>query len=191
MGGILTEILKDRFYLHDFKWNIANAFTYNGVPTGTLTASRIFPEARCSLKTMEPVSGIPKSVLLTRYSLSGTNKKLLLVNLHLVNFTFENSSYQEQLQTVAMALDQREGPYILAGDFNTWNKKRLTILNKFIDQLRVKTVTFADDKRSTFMSNHVDHIYYHGLKLVTSESKVVSTSDHNPMIATFRFQEDY
>ena len=185
--GYMNEVLKEVLGEQNFAWNGAVAFKYKDIPTGTLTASQVHPDTACSLKTVEPVSGIPKTILITRYKIAETDKTLLVVNLHMVNVTFDIDAYLKQLDAVSAVVQDHDGPFILAGDFNTWSRKRQRILDAFLDEIAANTVTFFEDKRSTFIGNHVDHIFYGGLELVDSSTEQVVTSDHNPMLATFRF----
>jgi len=188
--GYLTDILQELLEALNFKWNIANAFTYNDIPVGTLTASRVQPVSVCSFNSMEPISGIPKSVLITRYQFSGTDRTLILANLHMINFTLDNSAYRSQLEKIARALKLHDGPFVLAGDFNTWNADRKKILDDFLVEVAAVSVKFPIDKRSRFMGNHVDHIFYNGLELINSFTEEVTCSDHNPLMATFRYREE-
>jgi len=188
--GYLTDSLKDLLNSQHFRWDIASAFTYYDIPAGVLTASRVQPESLCSFWVTEPISDIPKTVLITRYPLSGTGKTLLLANLHMVNFTLDNTVYRLQLERTARVLLQHDGPFIIAGDFNSWSDRRMTILNEITEQLSGKPVTFPEDKRTRFMGNFVDHIYYRGLVPVNSLIEEVSTSDHNPMLVTFKLADE-
>ena len=188
--GFLTESLQDLLQLQQFRWDIASAFTYYDVHTGVLTASRVEPESLCSFMVMEPISGLPKTVLVTSYPLSDSEKKLLVVNLHMINFTLDSTVYRSQLETVAQVLQQHDGPFIMAGDFNSWSDKRMSILTEITEQLLANQLTFRDDKRTSFMGNVVDHIYYRGLVPIDSLTEEVSTSDHNPMLVTFRLAKE-
>lgn len=188
--GYLTESLKALLAGAEYRWDLATAFIYSDVHTGVLTASRIHPEALCAFRMMEPASGLPKTVLVTRYPLSGTDKMLLLVNIHMVNFTLDNRVYREQLEKTAEVLGQHDGPFILTGDFNSWSSSRRQILEEVTTQFGAEPVSFAEDNRTSFMGNIVDHIYYHGLVQVDSAAESVTTSDHNPMVVTFRLDSE-
>ncbi len=78
---------------------------------------------------------------------------------------------------------------IVAGDFNTWNLKRVQYLNEFSDDLGLKKVEFSDEKDiKKIFSNSLDYIFYRDLDLIYS--KVIDSkkiSDHNPIIAKFRY----
>jgi len=77
---------------------------------------------------------------------------------------------------------------IVAGDFNTWNIKRVGFLREFTSSLSLKEVTFTDNSElKKVFSNSLDYIFYRDLKLI--DSKVINSkeiSDHNPIIARFK-----
>jgi endonuclease/exonuclease/phosphatase (EEP) superfamily protein YafD len=75
---------------------------------------------------------------------------------------------------------------ILAGDFNTWNPQRL---GHFLDVAAVAGLHEASMERRcrlAHLNQHLDHVFYRGLKLrsVASLSHFQS-SDHAPITATF------
>jgi endonuclease/exonuclease/phosphatase (EEP) superfamily protein YafD len=188
--GYLTDDLQDTLNKKKFNWDIAQAFTYNDIYTGVLTASRVKPDYLCSFRTFEPLSGIPKTVLITRYPLSGTQESLLLANIHMINVSFDISAYREQLEKIVEVLSQHLGPLIISGDFNSWSTKRMKVLNDVIQKLGVEAVVFATDNRTMFMGQRVDHIYYRQLETFETFSEKVTTSDHNPMLVSFRLEND-
>jgi len=188
--GYLTSDLQNLLNNKKFNWDIAKAFAYYDISTGVLTASSVKPDFLCSFRALEPLSGIPKTVLITRYPLSGTKKSLLLANIHMINFSLDLTAYQEQLKKVATILLQHQGPLIISGDFNSWSTQRTKILSEFTQQLDVKAVTFDTDHRETFMGQKVDHIFFRQLAPLKAFSEKVTTSDHNPMMVTFQLADE-
>jgi endonuclease/exonuclease/phosphatase (EEP) superfamily protein YafD len=186
----LTDVLQGLLNKNQYTWDITKAFTYNDIYTGVLTASRIKPDFLCSFRVPEPLSGIPKTVLVTRYPLAGTDASLVMVNIHMINFSLGLSAYRAQLEEIVEVVSQHRGPLIVAGDFNTWNAERLKALTEFTQELGAKAVTFATDNRVTFMGKHLDHILYRQLVPHGSFTEKVTTSDHNPMLVTFRLADD-
>jgi endonuclease/exonuclease/phosphatase (EEP) superfamily protein YafD len=79
-----------------------------------------------------------------------------------------------------------KGPLIVAGDFNTWNLERLTIVEKTAERLGMQPVRFTPDRRSLIFDQPVDHVYYRGLVPLDASVVDVATSDHNPMRITFK-----
>ena len=68
--------------------------------------------------------------------------------------------------------------------------KRLRVLTDITQGLGTRAVTFAVDHRVTFMGQRVDHIFYRQLVPLEAFTEKVTTSDHNPMLVTFRLADD-
>ena len=188
--GYLTDDLKELFNQKKYNWDIAKAFTYNDIHTGVLTVSSVKPDFLCSFRDIDPLIGIPKTVLITHYSLSDTDESLLLANIHMINFSLDISAYRTQLKKIEAILSQHKGPLIISGDFNSWSTGRMGILSDVAQQLGLEPVTFETDHRTTFMGERVDHIFYRQLAPLESFTEKVTTSDHNPMLVTFRLADD-
>jgi endonuclease/exonuclease/phosphatase (EEP) superfamily protein YafD len=188
--GYLTDDLQDLLNKKQYNWDIATAFAYNDIYAGVLTASRIKPDFLCSFRAPEPLSGIPKTVLITRYPLSGTDEYLVIANIHMINFSLDPSDYRAQLKKTAEVISQHRGPLIITGDFNSWNTERMKILADIIQELGAQEVVFDTDLRATFMGQRVDHIFYRKLVPLEALTEKVRTSDHNPMLVTFRLADD-
>jgi len=189
--GALTDELRD-LLSNDYAggWTLANAFTQSDIHTGVLTASLVKPDFLCSYRVAEPIIVVPKTVLITRYPIVGTNKTLLLVNMHMVNFSFATTAYREQLKNAFFLINQHQGPLLIAGDFNSWSDGRMAIIQHFADGLATEAVQFAEDNRTTFLGHVLDHIFYRGLEPVEAAALPVTISDHNPMRVTFRLVGD-
>lgn len=188
--GYLTDDLQDLLNKKQYNWDIATAFAYNDIYAGVLTASRIKPDFLCSFRAPEPLSRIPKTVLITRYPLSGTDEYLVIANIHMINFSLDPSDYRAQLKKTAEVISQHRGPLIITGDFNSWNTERMKILADIIQELGAQEVVFDTDHRATFMGQRVDHIFYRKLVPLEALTEKVRTSDHNPMLVTFRLADD-
>jgi endonuclease/exonuclease/phosphatase (EEP) superfamily protein YafD len=188
--GYLTDDLRALLNNRLYNWDLAKAYTYNDIYTGVLTASRVKPDFLCSFRAPEPLSGIPKTVLITRYPLSGTDESLVIVNIHMINFSLDLEAYRAQLEKAVAVISQHQGPLIISGDFNSWNTGRMRILADIAQELGAKEVVFDTDHRATFMGQRVDHIFYRKLVPLEALTEKVSTSDHNPMLVTFRVADD-
>ena len=182
----LRELLKKGQYC----WDISNAFQYRGREVGVLTASRLNPDFTCTFRVKEPLINIPKTVMVTIYPLSGTDKSLLVVNIHSINFTVGTRQFDSQLHEIERILSQHQGPLIVSGDINTWSKKRTTIVANLFNRLGLKALTFEKDYRVKIFGRDVDHIFYRGLTASASTVLKVRSSDHNPMLVTFRLEEN-
>ena len=155
---------------------------------GVLTASRVnsdHAEAYLS-EGKEAFVGPHKSMLLSTYSFKDRSK-ILILNVHAINFR-ENGRYNKELERFFDFIAMYEGALIIAGDFNSWNKKRLEKLHQNANKLKLKMVSFtAQNDIKTFRGNHLDFIFYKGLELVdASVEKVDKLSDHNPLYARFK-----
>ena len=126
-----------------------------------------------------------KSSLFTLHYL-GENRELLVVNIHAINFT-TSKRFEEELKYIESRLIPFKGSLIVAGDFNTWSKKRVKNLNEFAKNLSLKEVKFQDGKNLKKVFNKaLDYVFYRGLHVETS--KVIKTdtlSDHNPICVRF------
>jgi len=185
----LIEELRKLLQAKGFVWDMVLAFELNGISAGVLTASNVKPDFLCTLKTEEPLLKIPKTTLITLYPIAGTNHTLMVVNLHLVNFTPGLSGFQNQLTRIDQIVSKHTGPLILAGDFNTWSDQRLDIVREHIDRLGLKPVVFEKDNRREFFGHFVDHVYYRDLKSQDARVIRVNSSDHNPMVVYFKLHD--
>jgi endonuclease/exonuclease/phosphatase (EEP) superfamily protein YafD len=188
--GYLTDNLQDLLNNKQYSWDIAKGFTYNNIYTGVLTASRVKPDYLCSFRAPEPIIRVPKTVLITRYPLSGTNEYLVVINIHMINFSFDITDYRVQLEKVVEVVSQHRGPLIISGDFNSWNTARKKVLADFMQELGLNEVVFETDHRTTFMGQQVDHIFYRKLVPLEALTEEVRTSDHNPMLVTFKLADN-
>jgi len=155
---------------------------------GVLTASKVnssYAKAFLS-EGQEAFIGPHKSMLLSSYAFKDKSKVLVL-NVHVINFR-ENGHYNKELIRFFDFLTHYEGALIIAGDFNSWNKKRLEKLHENVNKLKLKVVTFGTQSNvKSFRGNHLDFIFYKGLELVdASVEKAEKYSDHNPLFARFK-----
>ena len=146
-----------------------------------LTISDAAPLVQCNLQALEPVLRTPKATLVTEYALAGRDENLLVVNMHVVNFTMGLAAFQAQLSDASDVVAQHRGPVILTGDFNTWRQARLDLLGSIIDAHGLEAVDFPDDARKRFLGKPLDHVYVRGLDVVSATTYETDTSDHNPM----------
>jgi endonuclease/exonuclease/phosphatase (EEP) superfamily protein YafD len=167
-------------------WSFAAGYTRSGAITGVLTMSSARPMSQCSFVSYEPVLRTPKATSITQYGLTATDKTLLVVNIHAVNFSMGLGAFQGQFEQVRDVLETHDGPIILSGDFNTWRKKRTEFVDSLALDLDLVALEFAEDYRVTRFGRHLDHIYVRGLSSVDSTTAVVGSSDHNPMSVTLR-----
>lgn len=182
----LTEELQAALEQGQWHWDQATGYTYRDIPAGVLTASGVRPASVEAMQTKEPIIQIPKTMLVTTYPLADQEQTLLVVNVHIVNFTLATAPVQNQLMNLNTILNDHAGPVVICGDFNTWKRKRIDMLDAWAAQRNLTQVTLEDDKRSAFLGNPVDYVFYRGLDLVEATCADVSTSDHNPLAVTFK-----
>ena len=154
---------------------------------GVLSAFRMSCLSERSLLTAKLEFGYAthKVALVTRHKMSN-ERELLIVNLHAINFV-KNEDFQNELEEIKSAVKWHKGAMIVAGDFNSWNVKRMRVLSEFVSSLSLKEALFNDNsKRKKVFSNCLDYIFYRDLELVRSKVIDSPMSDHNPIVATFK-----
>jgi endonuclease/exonuclease/phosphatase (EEP) superfamily protein YafD len=162
-------------------WEFAPGYVQAGVKTGVMTASSVAPIAACKLTNKEPWLRSPKATNITRYALSGTDETLLVVNVHLINFTFGVSDMRAQLDQALAFVELHSGPVIVSGDFNTWSDERSKVVTRALKRLNLEAVEFTDDQRTRIFGQPVDHLYVRDINAITATSHPVESSDHNPI----------
>ena len=176
------------FELPEFSYDAAANLEFKEEFYGVLTASRTeskYANAYLS-EGRESLFGPHKSLLLSEYPL-GKSGSLLILNVHAINFR-ENQRYNKELERFLKLLESYQGPMILAGDFNSWNKQRREKLQKITERLSLKEVRFEKTaKVKAFMGKTLDFIFYRELELIEAvvmdEHKL---SVHNPLFVRFK-----
>ncbi len=178
------------FELPHFSYDAAANLEFKGEFYGVLTASKIeSTHAKAYLSEgRESMFGPHKSLLLSDYTFND-GSSLLILNVHAINFR-ENQRYNKELERFLTLAETYQGPMILAGDFNSWNNKRMEKLQNIAEKLSLKAVSFEEaDKVKSFMGKTLDFIFYRELDLIEAvvmdEHKL---SDHNPLFVRFKKQ---
>lgn len=191
---LLQEVKKEltnELDIYDYSYVLSPNIETKSHVFGVMSAFRISCEDEMSLltKKREFALATHKVSLLTRHKVSD-GKELLIVNLHAINFV-SSRAFRSELESIKLSIKSYKGPMIVAGDFNTWNVKRVRILKEFAHELSLNEVGLGkDSKVKKVFSNCLDYIFYRELKL--TGSKVIDTkkiSDHNPIIARFEFNK--
>ena len=134
---------------------------------------------------VEPIIKTPKVTLQTKYALSN-GLFLRAINVHMINFV-KIKKFMKQIEQIEEISLSHNDAMILSGDFNTWNKKRMYILEKLTQTCGLKAVKFDENKhhKSPFPFP-LDHVFYRGIAFKRSEVlHQIETSDHKPMIMEF------
>lgn len=159
----------------------ASAFAYLQQQSGVEILSQFAPHFYCAGAKSEPWIRIPK--VGAAMSLPQSNgQALLLVNVHLINFEINPTTYEEQLRTLMQLVSQHQGPLVLSGDFNSWNGYRAQIIRKVINEFGLEEVSFEQDHRLRFLGNPLDHIFVRGLNVLNATTEPTESSDHAPLL---------
>ena len=159
----------------------ASAFAYLQQQSGVEILSQFAPHFYCAGSKSEPWIRIPKVGAAMSLPLSN-GQALLLVNVHLINFEINPTTYEEQLRTLMQLVSQHQGPLVLSGDFNSWNGYRAQIIQKVINEFGLEEVSFEQDHRLRFLGNPLDHIFVRGLNVLNATTEPTESSDHAPLL---------
>jgi endonuclease/exonuclease/phosphatase (EEP) superfamily protein YafD len=158
---------------------------------GVLTASKSHYHHHHTYIThaQEMLLATHKSVLTTHHLLANETV-LVAVNIHAINF-MPNLYFQKELDQLFRSLKEHKGPLLIAGDFNSWNKKRMRYLEDFSKKLHLSFVDFDDEHHiKSLIKYKLDHILYRGLELESAKAlNSGRLSDHNPLYVQFKLKD--
>ena len=184
MGGYLAE-----------SWS----YPWPGGPTvGVLTLSRVPPIRIKPVPTKYREFDVtaPKVSLVTEYPLAN-GENLLTLNVHLLNFeVWSLNKIRHQLEDLKAIIADHDGPIIMAGDFNTWNRARLDLVKEITKEVQLKEVTdfpkgrTTGDAGSEFWNDvlgvagdlPLDRVFFSGFKPTAARVLEYETSDHKPIL---------
>lgn len=177
-------------YFDNYRWDMGISFLYRrygNTPTGTMIGSQARPLevlVKHSPDT-EPFTETPKSITFAKYPLGGSDKTLLAVSVHGINFA-SYSAFVRQMEQAAAQIRAHKGPALFAGDFNTRTDARLAYLKDLAKRLKMQEVKFkhaAYRMVFKFTDNYLDHAFTRGARILNAEVlKDSSGSDHRPMV---------
>jgi len=126
-----------------------------------------------------------KAMVYTQYEFQN-QQKLNVFNLHAINFT-TNSKYKDEIVRLEGILDEIDGPAVVAGDFNAWNKTRTKLLHDLAVESDLNIVPYSKQAGiKSFLGHPLDFVLFRGLKLdeyqVLDDAEI---SDHRPLFARF------
>ncbi len=178
----------EHFIVPGYSYDAAANMEVNGKFYGVLTASKAasyYAKAFLS-EGKEAFIGPHKSMLLSIFVFHDQTRMPVL-NLHAINFR-ENERYSKELERFFNFIKNDDGPVIIAGDFNAWNKVRQDELYAKATYLGLKSVMFPRKHLlKSFQGHNLDFIFYRGLELLTSSvENAEEHSDHNPLFARFK-----
>ncbi len=175
-----------------------------GETVGVSTLSRVRPVRVESLPTKYREFGVtaPKVSLITEYPLPN-GKNLLALNVHLLNFEIWSvKKISHQLEDLKNIMANHKGPIVMAGDFNTWNQKRLDLVKEVTQDVKLKEVTDFPEGRTTGDTNSefwnnalgverdlpLDRIFFSGFHPTLARVLNYDTSDHWPVLVKLELQ---
>jgi len=158
--------------------------------TGVLTAAAAPPLRQTVLRTAGRELGVtPKTALVTEYAVRGSANTLLVANVHALAFQ-SLDVFEAELDRVVTVLRPHRGPLLLAGDLNTWTRRRLAAVDHAAQALGLSPVAFPGGARSTGVGfQPLDHVYQRGLRVRADSIEVgdearTGVSDHNALRVT-------
>jgi endonuclease/exonuclease/phosphatase (EEP) superfamily protein YafD len=175
--------LLESFNVH---WSMNTAFFINGHAAGVMTFSTTPVLESSGFRTSEPVIRIPKSTLISYYAIEDCDQKLLVANIHGINFTLGMNAYRTQLQQLYDVIAHHEGPMIVAGDFNSWSHRRMREVQKLVKRLNLADIEYEVNNTKHVFGRAIDHVFYRGLDMISNRVWQVTSSDHNPISVDFR-----
>ena len=198
---LLQEARVDLFEPEQMGGYFAEIWSYpwpGGKSIGVLTLPRVPPVRVEPVTTKYRELGVtaPKVSLVTEYPLSN-GKNLLAVNVHLLNFeVWSLKKISHQLQDLKKIMAAHHGPIVMAGDFNTWNQKRLDLVKEVTRNVKLKEVTdfpegrTTGDTRSEFWNEvlgverdlPLDRVFFLGFSPTSARVLNYYTSDHKPIL---------
>jgi endonuclease/exonuclease/phosphatase (EEP) superfamily protein YafD len=180
----LLSILKKQ----DLNWIMNSAFFLQGDATGVMTVADESALQSCGFLVNEPLIYLPKAALISEYPLKGREQKLLVANLHGINFTLGLEAYHQQLDQLYQALKDHRGPMIVAGDFNSWSDERMAQVMALVNKLSLSKLSYQVNNKTHLFGNAIDHVFFRQLEPLSKQVQQVTSSDHNPISVTFRLR---
>lgn len=183
----------DRYFKKSFQhqWIMARSFksVKTNIETGVKTGSTVAAKKHyfSVSKHSEPLSKTKKMSLTTLYPLYPFEQSsLLVINSHIINFV-SFKKFRAHLEQVFQKLQHHDGPILLAGDFNTWNKKRLKYFHSLALSFSLEEVKMVRQPRLNHLFKHLDHIYCRGLAVIDAHVHTdIHSSDHYPISLSLR-----
>jgi len=175
-----------------------------GKTIGVLTLSRVPPVQAERIPTKYRELGVtaPKVSLITEYPLSN-GEDLLAVNVHLLNFeVWSLKKISHQLEDLKKIMAAHQGPIVMAGDFNTWNQKRLDLVKEVTRDVKLNEVTDFPEGRTTGDTRSewwnkalgvdrdlpLDRVFFIGFDPTAARVLDYDTSDHRPILVKLKLQ---
>lgn len=201
----LEDRMKRVYSTHEgFEYHTAASFIYKerkdkhsdkmltNVRTGVINASKVAAtkvEFQRSIPR-EPIIKTPKMIIMTTYPIQGTDKKLLVINIHAINFV---STHKLSLQVLPAleASKKHDGPVVFGGDFNVWSPGKTRFLKRAMRNFGFSEVIFKkqNDTRMRTLGHILDYVFVKGLtpgyRRIWGE---IEGSDHKAITVHFKMK---
>lgn len=190
----LDEKMKDTFEADvDHEYHTATSFIYRegNIRTGVATAGKVAPSSIFyqQSKIREPGINTPKMALFALYPVAGSEKDLMTINIHAINFV-STTGLARQIKDIEEVMRKHDGPIIFAGDFNTWSKGKQRFIRLMASRHDLIEVKFKNDTRMRTFGNVIDYVFYRGLTL--KKERVwgeLNGADHKAMEVVFTLED--
>ncbi|WP_116963725.1 endonuclease/exonuclease/phosphatase family protein [Fastidiosibacter lacustris] len=176
------------FPLSDFCLHFAANLQLKNHAYGVMTASNVISHKAQQIlsKKTEFLFKTHKSSLVNHY-LFEDQTPLIIINVHAINFN-NSRVYAEEIEQLQDYLTEfKDTPLIIAGDFNSWNKKRNYLIEQFCIALNLIQAQFENNKNIKRFAKHpLDLVMYRNLTCeyaIAIDSQKIS--DHNPLLLKF------
>ncbi|NJN17961.1 MAG: endonuclease/exonuclease/phosphatase family protein [Oscillochloris sp.] len=159
-------------------------------PTGVCTVSSVR-----ALRTMfllsryfEPVTRTPKMAMCSYYAYDRSDcppdEALLVLNSHGINFRLRRP-FLDQMRQFEEQLTAHNGPIVLVGDFNTWERGRVQLLDAVAERVGLHHVRFPRGIK-TIRGHELDRVYVRG-GTVANQRVIANAaaSDHSMLMFQF------
>lgn len=200
LSQLLTQYPTQLLLLQEAKLAISNSLPLGGwsyaISPNMQTPAHLFgvlTAGECAFSNIDTVLSqgrelsfvTHKSQVITEHPLT-TGQKLVVVNVHAVNFV-RHGQFQQEILILRQILLQHQGPLIVAGDFNIWSRSRRLYLAQFCRAMGLKKVAMEDAHHiKSFRRQPLDFILYRDLKLRSAIAiNTAAVSDHNPIYSQF------
>lgn len=177
-------------YFPDVRFDMGYSFIHKSkkgdFPTGTVIGSNVEPNYVLVERTedREPIIKTPKANTVGYYPIEGSDKELLIVNIHGMNMAGDEA-FARHVDQCFRHIEEHDGPVIFAGDFNSKNRKRINHMIRGMHKHGLVHVLFRDDDRrkSKFSQEIIDYSFVRGLKIKDAwVLGKLKTSDHFAMV---------
>ena len=181
---------------HGFRMAFSFFRSKSNRKTGVAIGSRVRPSSFSFTRSLnkELLWRTPKNISFATFQLCQEGcDDVLVVNAHML-WLSSFQAYIGQLEEIKKVVRSHKGPVIVAGDFNTWYKKRAHHMEDSMKSLGLSRVVFKNKKGVTHPLTRMalDHIFVsESLEEVRSSIGHSYSSDHRPLFVTLRLSKEH